>query len=63
MSNESLTLALRALERRLIETALLASRGNLTQAAAAVGASRRDLYRRVQRLNIPLRGPGKMNGK
>lgn len=44
------------LERQHIGRALLATRGNVTKAARALGINRRTLYRRIESLGIPRPG-------
>ena len=50
-------------ERQLIEVALRASGNNVTQAAAALGEDRGNLYRRLRRLGIRIVRPGYVVGE
>ena len=54
---QALSKAREALERQLIEAALIKTNGNLTRAAAALDVSRPTLYELMEKLGISRRLP------
>ncbi len=56
--SEPLNLKVEDHERRLIRLALQRAGGNKTRAAELLGLTRRALYSRMERLGLPLEGPG-----